>query len=171
MRNDRNDYREREVKEFTEKLISVRRVTKVVKGGKNSRFCAFVAVGNGRGTIGLGMGKSTEIPEAIRKAVEDAKKNLVTIPMVNGTIPHQIVGNYGAGKVVLIPAPSGTGIIAGSGVRTVLELSGIENIRTKSLGTNNSINMAKATVDGIKNLKTVEQVAALRGKTVAEILG
>lgn len=158
------------VMELKEKVVNIGRVTKVVKGGRNFRFSALVVVGDENGHVGAGMGKAAEVPEAIRKAVEDAKKNLMKVPMVVTSIPHEVIGKYGAGCVLLKPASEGTGVIAGGPVRAVLELSGIRDIRTKSLGSNNPINMVKATLDAISQLKTVEEVARLRGKSVQEIL-
>ncbi len=160
-----------QVSEFKEKLVAVNRVVKVVKGGRNFRFSALVVVGDEKGRVGAGMGKAAEIPEAIRKAVEDAKKHLVTVPMKGTTIPHEAVGYYGTGKVVLLPAQEGAGIIAGGGARAVLEMAGIKDIRTKSFGTSNPINTVKATLTGLKTLRSAEQVARLRGKTVEELLG
>ncbi len=160
-----------QVSEFKEKLVAVNRVTKVVKGGRNFRFSALVVVGDEKGRVGCGMGKAAEISEAIRKGVEDAKKHLVTVPVVGTSIPHESIGRFGTGKVVLLPAPEGTGVIAGGAARAVLELAGVKDIRTKSYGTNNKINMVKATLEGLKQLRSAEQVAKLRGKTVEEILG
>lgn len=160
-----------QVSEFKEKLVAVNRVVKVVKGGRNFRFSALVVVGDEKGRVGAGMGKAAEIPEAIRKAVEDAKKHLVTVPITGTTIPHEAVGYYGTGKVVLLPAQEGAGIIAGGGARAVLEMAGVKDIRTKSFGTSNPINMVKATLTGLKTLRSAEQVARLRGKTVEELLG
>ncbi len=160
-----------QVSEFKEKLVAVNRVVKVVKGGRNFRFSALVVVGDEKGRVGAGMGKAAEIPEAIRKAVEDAKKHLVTVPLKGTTIPHEAVGYYGTGKVVLLPAQEGAGIIAGGGARAVLEMAGVKDIRTKSFGTSNPINMVKATLTGLKTLRSAEQVARLRGKTVEELLG
>lgn len=160
-----------QVSEFKEKLVAVNRVTKVVKGGRNFRFAALVVVGDENGRVGCGLGKATEIPEAIRKAVEDAKKHLVTVARLNSTIPHEATGYFGTGKVVLLPAPEGTGVIAGGPARAVLELCGIKDIRTKSYGTNNPINMVKATIQGLAQLRTAEEVAKMRGKTVEELLG
>lgn len=160
-----------QVSEFKEKLVAVNRVVKVVKGGRNFRFSALVVVGDEKGRVGAGMGKAAEIPEAIRKAVEDAKKHLITVPMNGTTIPHEAVGYFGTGKVVLLPAQEGAGIIAGGGARAVLEMAGVKDIRTKSFGTSNPINMVKATLEGLKTLRSAEQVARLRGKTVEELLG
>ena len=159
------------VSEFKEKLGAVNRVSKTVKGGRNMRFSALMVVGDGKGRVGCGMGKAVEIPEAIRKGTEDAKKAMINVPIVNGTIPHEIVGKFGTGKVKLIPAPAGTGVIAGGPVRDVLEACGITDIVTKSIGTNNKINVARATIQGLSQLRSVEEVARLRGKTVEEILG
>ena len=159
------------VSEFKEKLVAVNRVSKTVKGGRNMRFSALMVVGDGKGRVGCGMGKAVEIPEAIRKGTEDAKKAMINVPVVNGTIPHEIVGVFGTGKVKLIPAPTGTGVIAGGPVRDVLEACGITDIVTKSIGTNNKINVARATLQGLSQLRSVEEVARLRGKTVEEILG
>ncbi|MCL1965215.1 MAG: 30S ribosomal protein S5 [Firmicutes bacterium] len=166
-RRDRNE----EPPEFKEKLVNVNRVTKVVKGGRNFRFSALVVIGDEKGRVGCGMGKATEIPEAIRKAVEAAKKRLITVPFKDTTIPHEAVGHYGTGKVLLLPAPEGTGVIAGGPARAVLELCGIKDIRTKSYGTSNPINMVKATLEGLSQLRSAEQIAKLRGKTVEELLG
>jgi small subunit ribosomal protein S5 len=157
--------------DLQEKMVNINRVTKVVKGGRNFRFSALVVVGDENGHVGVGMAKAIEIPDAIRKAVEDAKKHLVLVPLKDGTIPHQIVGEFGAGKVLLKPAPEGTGVIAGGPVRAVLELAGIKNIRTKSLGSNNPRNMTNAVMVALANLKRPEDVAKMRGKTVEEILG
>mgnify|MGYP000879192468 CR=1 FL=1 len=157
--------------ELKETIVSIRRVAKTVKGGRNMRFSVTVVVGNGEGYVGCGLGKAQEIPEAVRKATEDAKKNLIYVPMVGTTIPHRTLGVFGAGRVALIPAAQGTGVIAGSSVRTILEAAGIKDVRAKSIGSNNTANMAYATIEGLKGLLTVEKVAKLRGKTPEEILG
>ncbi|MCI9540087.1 MAG: 30S ribosomal protein S5 [Lachnospiraceae bacterium] len=158
--------------ELTEKVVSIKRVTKVVKGGRNFRFAALVVVGDGNGHVGAGLGKATEIPEAIRKGKEDAMKKLVTVPVDdNGSIPHDFLGKFGSASVLLKRAPEGTGIIAGGPARSVLELAGIKNVRTKCLGSNNKQNVVLATIKGLSELKTPEQVARLRGKSVEEILG
>ena len=153
------------------KLIAVNRVTKVVKGGRNMRFAALVVVGDGAGKIGCAMGKANEVPEAIEKATAQAKKAMRKVSLVGTTIPHTIVGKFGRGSVLMMPAAEGTGVIAGGPVRAVLEAAGIKNIRTKSHGTSNPVNMVKAVIAGLNDLKTVEEVAALRGKTAEEILG
>ncbi|MBE3101548.1 MAG: 30S ribosomal protein S5 [Firmicutes bacterium] len=157
--------------DLKEKVVSINRVAKVVKGGRNFRFSTVVVVGDENGHVGVGVGKATEIPEAIRKGIEDAKKHLITVSIVNTSIPHQIQGEYGSGMVLMIPAKEGTGVIAGGPVRAVLELAGIRDIRTKSLGSNNPRNVISATINGLSRLKTVEDVARLRGKSVEEIIG
>lgn len=157
--------------DLQEKLVAVNRVAKVVKGGRNFRFSALIVVGDGAGHVGVGMGKATEIPEAIRKGTEDAKKHLITVPMVGTSIPHRVVGKFSKGQVLLLPAEEGTGVIAGGPVRAVLEMAGIKDIRTKSYGSNNPANCVKAAIAGLAELKTVEAVARLRGKTVEEVLG
>jgi len=157
--------------DLKETIVSIRRVAKTVKGGRNMRFSVTVVVGNGDGYVGVGLGKAQEIPEAVRKATEDAKKNLILVPMVGTTIPHRNLGVFGAGQVLIMPASPGTGVIAGSSVRTVLESAGLKDVRAKSLGSNNAGNMAYAALEGLKTLKTVEQISKLRGKTREEILG
>ena len=158
--------------ELTEKVVSIKRVTKVVKGGRNFRFTALVVVGDGQGHVGAGLGKATEIPEAIRKGKEDATKNLVTVALdENNSVTHDFLGKFGSATVLLKKAPEGTGIIAGGPARSVCELAGIKNIRTKSLGSNNKQNVVLATIEGLKALKKPEEVAKLRGKSVEEIIG
>ena len=156
--------------DLTEKVITINRVAKVVKGGRTFRFSALVVVGDGQGHVGVGNGKSAEVPDAIRKAIEDAKKNIIEVPIVNTTIPHELVGSFGSGKVLLKPAAEGTGLIAGGAARSVLELAGYKNIRTKNLGSNNPRNAVYATLNALSEMKTAEMVAALRGKKVEEIL-
>ncbi len=157
--------------EFKEKLVAVNRVSKTVKGGRNIRFSALVVIGDEAGRVGAGVGKAVEIPEAIRKAVQDAKKHLINVPLKDTTIPHQAEGYFGTSKVVLLPAEEGAGVIAGGAARALLELAGIRDIRTKSFGSSNPVNTVKATVEGLKLLRSAEHVARLRGKTVEEILG
>jgi small subunit ribosomal protein S5 len=157
--------------ELKETIVNIRRVAKTVKGGRNMRFSVTVVVGDGEGHVGVGLGKAQEIPEAVRKATEDAKKNLIYVPTVGTTIPHRSLGIFGAGRVLLMPARQGTGVIAGSSVRTVLEAAGVKDVRAKSIGSNNTGNMAYATIEGLSTLMTVEQVCKLRGKTREEILG
>ena len=156
--------------EFQEKVVSIRRVSKTVKGGRIFKFAAVVIVGNKKGKVGIGIGKSGEIPDAVRKGIENAKKSLKQIALKGTTIPHDIIGEYGAGRVILKPAPEGTGVIAGGPVRAVVELLGIKDIRTKSLKSNNPINVVRATVSGIEKLRSLSKVAEMRGKTRAEIL-
>lgn len=171
----RNDNRERFNKELKDELImktvDIKRVAKVVKGGRNMRFSALVVVGDGQGRVGCAVGKAKEVPEAIKKAEKAATSEMFSIARKGSTIPHEVIGVYGRGKVIMIPAEQGAGVIAGGPVRAVLEACGIADIRTKSIGTNNPINCVKATVEGLKSLRTIEQVAALRGKKVEEILG
>ena len=157
--------------EITEKVVEIRRVTKVVKGGRNFRFAALVVVGDENGHVGIGTGKAMEVPDAIKKAVEDAKKNLIHIPIVGTTIPHQVKGHFGAGKILIMPAKEGTGVIAGGPARAVLELAGLKDVRAKSLGSNNPRNMVNATMEGLKSLRTAEEIARLRGKKLEDLLG
>ena len=157
--------------DLQEKVVEVRRVTKVVKGGRNFRFAALVVVGDENGHVGIGTGKAMEVPDAIKKAAEDAKKNLIRVPMVGTTIPHEVIGHFGAGRILIMPAQEGTGVIAGGAARDLLELAGLKDVRAKCLGTRNPRNMVNATIEGLKSLKTAEQVAALRGKKVEDLLG
>ena len=157
--------------ELAEKVVAINRVSKTVKGGRIMKFSALVVVGDGNGVVGFGLGKSNEVPDAIRKGIEDAKKNLIKISLKGTTIPHETVGKFGAGAVLMRPAPEGTGVIAGGPVRSVVEMAGIKNIRTKSLRSNNPCNVVRATIAGLASLRDAEQVAAIRGKTVKEILG
>jgi small subunit ribosomal protein S5 len=154
-----------------EQVVDIRRVTKVVKGGRNFRFAALVVVGDENGRVGVGSGKAMEIPDAIRKGIQDAKKNLIEVPMTGTTVPHKVLGHFGAGNVLIMPAREGTGIIAGGPVRAVLELAGLKDVRAKSLGSNNSRNMVNATMDGLRQLKKADDVAKLRGKSIEELLG
>ena len=156
--------------ELKEKVVSVNRVAKVVKGGRTFRFSVLVVVGDENGRVGVGTGKSSEVPEAIKKATEDARKNLIKVSLVNGTVPHEIVTNFGSSKVIIKPTVEGTGVIAGGAVRAVLELAGVKNVTAKTLGSRNSRNVVYATIKALKSMRTAEEVARLRGKTVAEIL-
>ena len=156
---------------LTDSIINIRRVAKTVKGGRNMRFSVSVVVGNGEGYVGVRLGKAQEIPEAVRKAIEDAKKNLIYVPMVGTTVPHRNTGVFSASEVLIMPAKEGTGVIAGSSVRMVLEACGLKDVRAKSIGSSNTVNMAFATIEGLKSLRTVEEMARLRGKTKEEILG
>ena len=157
--------------ELSEKVVAINRVSKTVKGGRIYKFAALVVVGDGNGIVGFGIGKSGEVPDAIRKGIEDAKKNLIKISLKGTTIPHEIVGKYGAGAVLMKPAAPGTGVIAGGPVRSVVEIAGIKDIRTKSLRSNNPCNVVRATINGLLNCTSAKEVAAKRGKTVKEILG
>ena len=162
---------EREPSEFIEKVVCTNRVSKTVKGGRVMKFSALMVVGDGKGKVGFGMGKAGEVSEAIRKGIEDAKKNMVKVSLKGTTIPHEVIGKFGAGEVLMKPAPQGTGVIAGGAVRAVLEVAGISDIRTKCLRSNNPCNVVTATFEGLKSLRTVEEVAAIRGKDAKEILG
>ncbi|SHI18830.1 30S ribosomal protein S5 [Sporanaerobacter acetigenes] len=157
--------------DLKERVVSINRVTKVVKGGRNFRFSALVVVGDENGHVGVGMAKALEVPEAIRKAIDDAKKHIIEVPLVGTTIPHEIIGEFGAGRVLMKPSKEGTGVIAGGPVRAVCELAGIRDIRTKSLGSNNPRNVINATMEALNGLKRAEDVAKLRGKSVEEIIG
>ncbi len=157
--------------DLKERLVSINRVAKVVKGGRNFRFSALMVIGDENGHVGVGMGKAAEIPEAVRKGVEDAKRHMIEIPLVGTSIPHAVEGKFGKGHVRMLPAQEGTGVIAGGPARAVLEMVGIKDIRTKSFGSNNPANCVKATMDGLRQLRTAEEIAKLRGKTVEEILG
>lgn len=157
--------------ELEDRVVAINRVTKVVKGGRRLRFAAIVVVGDRNGHVGFGTGKAQEVPEAIRKAIEDAKKNLIEVPMVGSTIPHEVLGVYSGGRTLMKPALAGSGVAAGGPVRAILELAGVSDITSKSLGSNTPINVIRATVEGLSRLKRVEEVAELRGKTVEEILG
>ena len=161
---------EKQENELKEKVVAISRVAKVVKGGRNFRFSAVVVVGDGNGHVGVGNGKAAEVPDAIKKAIGEAKKNLIEVPIVNTTVPHEFIGKFGSANVLLKPAAVGTGLIAGGSVRPVLELAGYQNIRTKVIGTNNPRNVVYATMEGLKSMQTVEHVAAKRGKKVSDIL-
>lgn len=170
--NDRRDRRKEDApSEFIEKVVSLNRVSKTVKGGRVAKFSALCVVGDGKGRVGFGMGKANEVSEAIRKGLEDAKKNICKITLSGTTIPHEVTGEFGAGRVLLKPAPEGTGVIAGGAVRAVVEAAGIRNIRTKCLRTNNPANVVAATMEGLKSLRDAAQVAAVRGKTPEEVQG
>lgn len=164
------EIQEKQEVELKEKVVAISRVAKVVKGGRNFRFSAVVVVGDENGHVGVGNGKAAEVPDAIKKAIQEAKKNLIEVPIVNTTVPHEYVGKFGSANVLLKPAAVGTGVIAGGSVRPVLELAGYKNIRTKVIGTNNPRNVVYATIQGLKSMQTIEQVAAKRGKKVSEIL-
>jgi small subunit ribosomal protein S5 len=169
-REQRNNRRQQQESEFTERVVYIHRVSKVVKGGRRMSLVALVVVGNGKGTVGIGMGKSTEVPLAIQKGVDDAMKNLFTVPVTeSGTIPHEVEGHFGAGRVLIKPAIEGTGVIAGGPVRPLFELAGITNVLSKSLGTNNALNIIKAAADGLQQLTSVEEAAERRGMTVSEM--
>lgn len=157
--------------ELQERVVTINRVSKTVKGGRIFKFAALVVVGDGNGIIGFGLGKSGEVPDAIRKGIEDAKKNLIKVSLKGTTIPHEVIGEFGAGRVLLKPAPEGTGVIAGGTVRAVVETAGIKDIRAKALRSNNPCNVVRATINGLKSLRSASEVAAIRGKTVEEILG
>ena len=161
---------EKQENELKEKVVALNRVTKVVKGGRHMRFSAVVVVGDGNGHVGVGNGKAAEVPDAIRKAIQEAKKNLVEVPIVETSVPHEFVGTFGSAKVMLKPAAIGTGLIAGGSVSPVLELAGYQNIRTKIIGTNNPRNVVRATIEGLKSMQTVESVAAKRGKKAEDIM-
>lgn len=157
--------------DMNEKVVAINRVSKTVKGGRIFKFAALVVVGDGKGTVGFGIGKSGEVPDAIRKGIEDAKKNLIKVALKGTTIPHEIIGEFGAGRVLLKPAAPGTGVIAGGPVRAVIEVAGIKDIRTKALRSNNPCNVVRATINGLSRIRTAQRIAEVRGKTIKEILG
>ena len=171
MAYNRDRQAQNDAPEFIEKVVYLNRVSKTVKGGRVMKFSALVVVGDGKGTVGYGLGKAAEVSEAILKGITDAKKNMVKVSLVNGTIPHDVTGIFGAGKVLMKPAPEGTGVIAGGACRAVMEAVGIKNITARCLRSNNPQNVVKATMEGLKSLRTAEQVAAIRGKSVEEIVG
>lgn len=168
-RSERNFDRCGEDNMFEEKVVTIRRVTKVTKGGRHFRFAAVVVIGDKKGRVGFGTGKANEVPDAIKKAIKEAKKQLVKVPLVGTTVPHEIIGHFGAGKILIKPARKGTGVIAGGPARAVIELAGLADVYTKSLGSNTPINMIRATLDGLRNLRTVDQIAKLRGKKPEEL--
>lgn len=169
MAQNRRRNQETEQNPFEERVVAINRVTKVVKGGRRFKFSALVVVGNKEGVVGFGTGKAQEVPDAIKKAIENAKNNLITVPLVGTTVPHEVTGIFGAGRVFFKPASEGTGIIAGGAVRQIFELAGINDVLSKSIGTSTPINMVRATFEGLSRLRTIEQVAALRGLSVSEI--
>ena len=170
-RNNRRRGEEEVQSEFTEKVVSLNRVSKTVKGGRVAKFAALCVVGDGKGRVGYGEGKASEVSEAIRKGLEDAKKHIINVTLEGSTIPHEVIGEFGAGRVLLMPAPEGTGVIAGGAVRAVVECAGIKNIRTKCLRTNNPANVVAATMEGLKSLRDASQVAVVRGKAPEEVVG